>query len=139
MTIFAIGAVMVVPTMFAWVRANAVSMQRDEAARILDREGSVLLQGAWSTAEWSGQVGTTGSLATALETQLDGPAWSDWVTLGPSQTGLETTADVDYATVGITDGAGQQVARVMKLRIQWQGPASDTLQATRILQRNDAP
>lgn len=139
MTIFAIGAVMVVPTMFAWVRANAVSMQRDEAARILDREGSVLLQRAWSTGEWSGQVGTTGSLATALETQLDGPAWSDWVTLGPSQTGLETTADVDYATVGITDGAGQQVARVMKLRIQWQGPASDTLQATRILQRNDAP
>lgn len=138
MTIFAIGAVMVVPTMYAWVRANTVSQQRDQAGRILDRAADTLAQQGWGSTEWSTGT-TTSSFNYAVETLLDNPSYTNWVSYTASQVPYGEPTDIGYAVVGITNSTGQPISRIMKVRIQWTGPAGNNLEQERIVQRNDAP
>jgi len=139
MTIFAIGTLMIVPSMFTWVRANAVSMQRDQAAQVLDGDADTLAAQSWDSTQWSNTNSTTNSLNDAIQNRLDNPAYNNWISYNASQVPYDAQTDVDYAVVGVTNSVGQEVSRVMKVRIQWNGPAGNQLQETRILQRNDAP
>lgn len=138
MTIFAIGTIMIVPTMFAWVRANTVSIQRDQAARILGRAADTLAQQGWSSSEWS-TANTASSLNDAIQSELDNPSYTNWVSYTASEVPYDAPTDVGYAVVGVNNSIGQEILRVMKLRIEWTGPIGNTLQETRLIQRNDAP
>lgn len=139
MTIFAIGSLMIVPSMFTWVRANAVSMQRDQAAQVLDGDADTLAAQSWDSTEWSNTSSTTSSLNDAIQNQLNNPAYNNLVSYNASQVPYDAQTDVDFAVVGVTNSVGQEIARVMKVRVQWTGPAGNTLEETRLLQRNDAP
>lgn len=139
MTVFAIGSMMIVPSMFTWVRANAVSMQRDQAAQVLDREADTLAAQSWDSTEWSNTTSTTSSLNDAIQNGLNNPAYTNWAAYNASQVPYDAATNVGYAVVGVTNSVGQEVSRVMKVRIQWTGPAGNQLQETRLIQRNDAP
>ncbi|HKJ88998.1 MAG TPA: type II secretion system protein [Gammaproteobacteria bacterium] len=136
MTIFAIGSVMVVPTIYAWMHANIVTRQRDQAGRILDRTADTLAQQGWSSAEWSTVSATTSSYPYALGTALKNPTYNNWVSYSPSQVALTTSVNIGYAVATITNDLNQPVSKIMKVRVQWTGPENNTLEETRIIQRN---
>jgi len=74
MSLFAIAATMVVPTMFAWVQANQLSVQRDRARQALDRVGDEYLQMGWASSAWS-----------TAHDRFDAPT--------DAETGFDTTVD----------------------------------------------
>lgn len=136
MAVFAVGALMVVPTIFALSGSNTVSMQRDRAGSLLDSAAGTLAQKGWDTTEWSDTSATTSDFNNAVETQLDNPNYSSWASYTASEVPFQSAADVGYYTVEIVNDVGQPVARVMKVRLQWNGPNGNQLQETRIIQKN---
>ena len=136
MSLFAIAATMVVPTMFAWVQANQLSLQRDRARQALDRIGDEYLQADWESGAWT-TAHTASSYDAAVNTVLPGlsdSAYSDHGSVSLADTGR--SADVDYAVVAVIDAQNRQVSRIMRLRAQWPGPAGNTRSEDRLLQRN---
>lgn len=129
--IFAIGALMLLPSMYAWVDANAVSIQRDEAMRILAQAEDTLAYSSpgsvWSTEKDVDQF------ETALD-ELDNVSYDPWKTFSPQDMAVDYT--VETAAVGVLDSAGNVTSRIMRLRTEWQGPTGGNLSATRIVQRN---
>lgn len=131
MGIFAIGAMMLLPAMYAWVDANAVSIQRDEAMRILAQSEDTLAHSS------PGSVWTTEKDVDQFETalaELDNVSYSTWKTFTPQDMGIDYT--VETAAVGVLDSAGNIHSRVMRLRARWQDPTGGNLSATRTIQRN---
>jgi len=131
LTIFAIGALMLVPSLFAWVNANHLSMQRDEVMRILtqaeDRLAYTTSGSVWSTAQ------NYSSFNQGMS-NLDSVGYTQWNNFDRPQLGINVS--VARAVVGVTDSAGNVYSRIMRLRGTWQGPSGATLSATRTLQRN---
>lgn len=142
MTIFAIGALMIVPSMFAWVGANTISLQRDEAMLILDAHDAELDQMGVDRAPWD-DVTTPVDDYDAARTQLDGMSPSSLTDIGTApnfstpihRPDVSMTASVNYAVVAITDSGGNQISRVMRLRVGWNGPAGGSHAEERLLQR----
>lgn len=136
MSLFAIAATMVVPTMFAWVQANQLNLQRDRARQALDRIGDGYRQAGWSSGAWT-TAHTASNYDAAVNTVLPGladSAYSDHGSVSLADTGR--TADVDYAVVAVIDEQNRPVSRIMRLRAQWPGPAGNTRSEDRLLQRN---
>lgn len=142
MTIFAIGSLMIIPTIFAWVHANNLSMQRDGAGRIMESESAGLSQMAADQDPWTNTTNTAGNYDAARST-LAGISPSSLNDLGTapgfstpiSRPSLGMTASVSYAVVGITDSGGNLLSRVMRLRVSWNGPDGSTYAEERLLQR----
>jgi len=142
MAVFAIGSLMVIPTIFAWVQANNLSLQRDAAGRIMDSQSAGLSQMAPDQAPWTDIVNTAGNYQAARGI-LDSLTPSGLTDLGTaagfatpvSRPSLGMTASVTYAVVGITDSGGNMLSRVMRLRVSWNGPAGSTHAEERLLQR----
>jgi len=142
LTIFAIGTLMIVPTLFTWVQANSVSLQRDEAARMLESQVAHLAQMGPNQAPWTNVSNTAANFSQA-RTILDGMASSAMTDLGTAagfatplnRPSVGMTASVSYGVVGITDAGGNMLSRVMRLRIAWQGPAGNQLAEERLVQR----
>ena len=136
MSLFAIAATMVVPTMFAWVQANQLAIQRDRARQVLDRVGDEYLQSGWDSGVWS-TAHTASTFDAAVNSVLPGlsdSAYSDYGSVALADTGR--SADVDFAVVAVLDAQNRPVSRIMRLRAQWPGPAGDTRSEDRLLQRN---
>ncbi len=150
LTIFSIGALMVVPALFSWVQANTVSMQRDAIQRILSQAADTLSENPWDSGAWDpAKTATFGStynactqyqtFSRAVEEGLSAECLSasDWETYkGYSRPdlGLQNIA-VDYAVLEVTDRLDNP-SRVMKLRMTWQGPAGRTYKEEQFVQRN---
>ncbi|MFA9461837.1 type IV pilus modification PilV family protein [Thiohalorhabdus sp. Cl-TMA] len=142
LTIFAIGTLMIVPTMFTWVRANSVSLQRDEAVRILQSQVAHLSQMSVDQAPWT-DISNTASNYSQARDLLDGMSESALTDLGTAS-GFSTpvstpsvgmTASVSYGVVGIVDAGGNTLSQVMRLRITWDGPAGSQLAEERLVER----
>lgn len=131
LTVFAIGAVMLLPAMYAWVDANSLSIQRDEAMRVLAQAEDVLAYSS-SGGEWDTDRDVA-DFETALA-ELDNVTYSTWRTFSPAD--MEINFTVQNAVVGVTDSGGNVKSRVMRLRANWDSPTGTNLSATRIVQRN---
>ncbi|MFP4560210.1 MAG: type II secretion system protein [Thiohalorhabdus sp.] len=130
MSVFAIGAAMLFPAIFAWVDATSLSLQRDEAMRVLTRSEDTLTYSTGSV--WDPQA-TESQYETALET-LDSASYSTWKEFAAAD--LPTKYEVQTAVVGVTDTDGNVASRVMRIRVRWDRPGGGTESASRLLQRN---
>ncbi len=135
LTVFAIGTLMIVPTIFAWVQANNVSMQRDAAGRVLESRAADLSQMAPDVSPWTNQAGTAddSSQARGHLTAITASDLNDLGSVARPDVGLN--ASVKYAVVGITDSGGNLLSRVMRLRVEWDGPGGNRLAEEQWLQR----
>jgi type II secretory pathway pseudopilin PulG len=142
MVVFAVGVLMLLPSMFAWTRANTVSMQRDEIVRMMESEAAYLQQMGGGQLPWTNNINTAPNYSQALNT-LDGLGTGALTDLGTAP-GFNTplisqnagvTASALYAVVAITDSGGNVVSNVMRLQFQWQGPTGRTLSNQTIIQR----
>ncbi|KPV40629.1 hypothetical protein AN478_05520 [Thiohalorhabdus denitrificans] len=130
MSVFAIGAAMLFPAMYTWVEATGLSIQRDEAMRVLTRAEDTLTYS--SGAVWDSQE-TYDRYDDALN-GLGTVSYSQWDQFSPPD--MPITYEVETAVVGVTDTAGNVASRVMRVRVQWTSPGGGTETASRILQRN---
>lgn len=127
MTLFAIGALMLVPTMFAWVEANNLSMQKDEMSRILDSHRGTIRYMDWDHAVWDTTVSpSTAEGFSSARNILDSASLNDLGSISGFQTSVElgdmgVTASVRYGVVAITDSDGNVFSKLMRLQGSWQG------------------
>lgn len=136
MSLFAIAATMVVPTMFAWTQANHLAAQRDAARQALARIGDEYAQRGWDSPAWS-TAHTASTFGAAVNTVLPGLGDADYTSHGSVALGdTGRTAAVDYAVVSVLDGQNRPVNRIMRLRARWDGPAGQPRLLGRLLQRN---
>ena len=142
LTVFALGTLMILPSMFAWTRANSVSMQRDEVVRMLGSESAYLQQMDQGRNPWTNTVNTAPNLSQALGVLngLGTGALTDMGTAPDFTTPLQSqavgvSASALYGVVAITDSGGNVLSRVMRLQLQWQGPAGRPLSKETIIQR----
>ncbi|MEF8793610.1 type II secretion system protein [Thiohalorhabdus sp.] len=138
MAVFAIGALMLVPTVATWMESNTGRMQQAEAARLLNAYEADISLRQWGDPVWGTTVGATANNESQARNLLQGAVLQDINGVGgnyssPRQINdLGMTASINYGVVQVNQG-GSPVNRLMRLRVQWQGPNGDTLTQQRWL------
>jgi type II secretory pathway pseudopilin PulG len=136
MTLFAVAATMVVPSMLAWTEAVRMGRQRDAARQALDRAAAWYRQAGWDSAAWTAAA-TASDRASAVGTVLPGLGQGAYTRHASVALGADgPAATLEYAVVAVVDDRRQAVNRVMRLRARWTGPGGKERRIVRLVQRN---
>jgi type II secretory pathway pseudopilin PulG len=144
MGLFAIASLMLIPAVFTWTYANNIGKQRQRATEILEATANQKRQESWSN--WSSPVtkSTYSATLAAAQSCLGNQISSGSATCAsggiaftfPDGVGRHSGKEGGYA-IAETVVDGQEVSRVMVLRLQWQDPRGATQAVNRVVQRNN--